>query len=308
MTPLGRRAVDAAPAFDVAKVRARLPDPVGARPRQAAGLSRQRDHHPEAAGGARRDWTTTTGTRTRTSTAATHLLERARDGAVRGRAREGGGVHQRRRRARDRLHQGTTEGINLVAQSYGRSIARRRRRDRHLLARAPLEHRAVAAALRADGRDAARRADQRRAASSTSTRTTRCCRRARGSSRWPTCRTRSARSTRSREIDRAGARARRAWCWSTARRRRRTCRSTCRRSTATSTRSRATRCTARPASACSTARAALLEAMPPYQGGGDMIASVTFEKTTYNALPVQVRGRHAEHRRRRRLRRGDRLL
>ncbi len=30
---------------------------------------------------------------------------------------------------------------------------------------------------------------------------------------------------------------------------------------------------------------ALLESMPPYQGGGDMIASVTFEKTTYNTLP-----------------------
>ena len=32
-------------------------------------------------------------------------------------------------------------------------------------------------------------------------------------------------------------------------------------------------------------KAALLEAMPPYQGGGDMISSVTFEKTTYNDLP-----------------------
>ena len=32
-------------------------------------------------------------------------------------------------------------------------------------------------------------------------------------------------------------------------------------------------------------RRALLEAMPPYQGGGDMIRSVTFEKTTYNDLP-----------------------
>ncbi len=32
-------------------------------------------------------------------------------------------------------------------------------------------------------------------------------------------------------------------------------------------------------------KAALLEAMPPYQGGGDMIASVTFEKTEYNAIP-----------------------
>jgi cysteine desulfurase/selenocysteine lyase len=29
----------------------------------------------------------------------------------------------------------------------------------------------------------------------------------------------------------------------------------------------------------------MLEAMPPYQGGGDMISSVTFEKTTYNSLP-----------------------
>jgi len=27
--------------------------------------------------------------------------------------------------------------------------------------------------------------------------------------------------------------------------------------------------------------------MPPYQGGGDMIASVTFEKTSYNALPYK---------------------
>lgn len=32
---------------------------------------------------------------------------------------------------------------------------------------------------------------------------------------------------------------------------------------------------------------ALLEKMPPYQGGGDMIAKVTFEKTTYNELPFK---------------------
>jgi cysteine desulfurase / selenocysteine lyase len=32
-------------------------------------------------------------------------------------------------------------------------------------------------------------------------------------------------------------------------------------------------------------KAALLEEMPPYQGGGDMISSVTFEKTTYNKVP-----------------------
>ncbi len=34
-------------------------------------------------------------------------------------------------------------------------------------------------------------------------------------------------------------------------------------------------------------KAALLEAMPPYQGGGDMIRSVTFEKTSYNSLPYK---------------------
>lgn len=32
-------------------------------------------------------------------------------------------------------------------------------------------------------------------------------------------------------------------------------------------------------------RRSLLDAMPPYQGGGDMISSVTFERTTYNELP-----------------------
>jgi cysteine desulfurase / selenocysteine lyase len=34
-------------------------------------------------------------------------------------------------------------------------------------------------------------------------------------------------------------------------------------------------------------KSALLEEMPPYQGGGDMIASVSFEKTVYNRLPYK---------------------
>ncbi len=34
-------------------------------------------------------------------------------------------------------------------------------------------------------------------------------------------------------------------------------------------------------------KAALLDAMPPYQGGGDMIRSVSFEVTTYNTLPAK---------------------
>lgn len=34
-------------------------------------------------------------------------------------------------------------------------------------------------------------------------------------------------------------------------------------------------------------KAALLDAMPPYQGGGDMISSVSFEKTIFNKLPYK---------------------
>jgi len=35
------------------------------------------------------------------------------------------------------------------------------------------------------------------------------------------------------------------------------------------------------------AREEVLEAMPPYQGGGDMIRSVTFARTTYNDIPAR---------------------
>jgi cysteine desulfurase / selenocysteine lyase len=37
-------------------------------------------------------------------------------------------------------------------------------------------------------------------------------------------------------------------------------------------------------------KAALLEAMPPFHGGGDMIRSVTFEKTEYNTIPHKFEG------------------
>ncbi len=37
-------------------------------------------------------------------------------------------------------------------------------------------------------------------------------------------------------------------------------------------------------------KAALLEAMPPFHGGGDMIRSVTFEKTLYNSIPYKFEG------------------
>ena len=56
---------------------------------------------------------------------------------------------------------GTTEAINLVAQTYGRAQRRRGRRDPHHRPRAPLEHRALADALRGEGRAARGRADRR---------------------------------------------------------------------------------------------------------------------------------------------------
>ena len=52
---------------------------------------------------------------------------------------------------------------------------------------------------------------------------------------------------------------------------------------------------------------AMLDAMPPWQGGGNMIADVTFERTLYPGPARAVRGRHRQYRRRRRARRRDRL-
>lgn len=35
------------------------------------------------------------------------------------------------------------------------------------------------------------------------------------------------------------------------------------------------------------ARKEILESIPPYQGGGEMILEVSFDKTTYNDLPFK---------------------
>ncbi len=51
----------------------------------------------------------------------------------------------------------------------------------------------------------------------------------------------------------------------------------------------------------------LLEAMPPYQGGGEMIGTVTTERITYAAAAASLRGRHPGHRPGHRARRRDRL-
>ena len=50
---------------------------------------------------------------------------------------------------------------------------------------------------------------------------------------------------------------------------------------------RHTRCVDLQVSACLYGKAKLLESMQPFKGGGEMIESVTFEKTTYNTIPYK---------------------
>ena len=94
---------------------------------------------------------------------------------------------------------------------------------------------------------------------------------------------------------------------STQRRRRRTRRSTCRRSAATSSRSRRTRCAGRASVGALWGRAELLEAMEPFHLGGHMIRSVALEETTWGELPHKFEAGTRADRRGGRLRRGDRL-
>ena len=61
--------------------------------------------------------------------------------------------------------------------------------------------------------------------------------------------------------------------------------STCKRSARTSSCSPGTRSSAPPASACSTAREDVLAETPPWQGGGNMIADVTLERSLYQGPP-----------------------
>ena len=138
-----------------------LPDPRPAGSRQAAGLSRQRGDDAEAAGACSTRSRSTTPSTTPTCIAAC-TSSASGDRGLRGRAEKVARVLQRaERRARSSSRATRTEGINLVAHAFGRSRVGGRRRGPHLGDGAPLEHRAVAAALRGERRAAARRADGR---------------------------------------------------------------------------------------------------------------------------------------------------
>ena len=217
---------------------------------------------------------------------AAHDARRARHRCLRGaRARRSRAFSTPAPSQRHRLCSRRHRGDQPRRPELGRPQHQGRRRDRHHLARAPRQYRSLAAALR-----------RRRARSCASRRSTiagRSCSRSIEKLLGPRTRLVAftqvsnalGTSCRSREMIGDRPPPRRAACWSMAPRPSRTCRSTCRSSTATSSSSPATRSSARPASACVYGKPDVLAQMPPWQGGGNMIADVTFEKTIYQAPP-----------------------
>ena len=176
-----------------------------------------------------------------------HALGRG-DRRLRGRPRDRRRPHRRRRPPRARLRPQRDRGDQPRRPRLGRRQRRRRRPDRAHRDGAPLEHRPLAAARRARRRRDRLGAGRRTTGCSTSTPTRRCSSAGRSWSPWPTSPTCS--GPRTRWPRSRGSRTRPArWCSPTAPRRRRSCRSTSPSSASTSTRSPATRPTARPGSA-----------------------------------------------------------
>ncbi len=138
-----------------------FPDPARDRPRQAAGLSRQRQHVAEAAAGARRAGALLP-PRQRQHPSGHASAERTGDAGLRGRAHEGAAADQRRAVARGRLHARHDRQHQPRRAGLGTHLPEAGRRDPRHVDGAPLEHRAVAARVRADRRGAAIVADHRR--------------------------------------------------------------------------------------------------------------------------------------------------
>ena len=182
----------------------------------------------------------------------------------------------------------SSEALNLVANTLawarGELRHRRGRRGRHHRDGAPLQHRAVAAAHRAQRRDAALVRPHRRGSARPVEHRRADQRAHQGRLAWsgsPTCSARSTRSPRSPAVRTRSA----PWSCSTPRRPCRSCRSTWSRRVPTSSPSPATRWSVRPASACSGAARDVLEALPPFLGGGEMIETVTMARSTYAPIP-----------------------
>ena len=197
-----------------------------------------------------------------------------------------------------------TESINLVAQSFARPALARGRRDCSISA---MEHHSNIVpwqlVCELSGRAAARCADRRsRRADSRAVRAAAGSAHAAGVDRR-TCRTRSARSTRSTRSCRWRTRTA-SPCCSTDRRRRITCRVDVQALDCDFYAATGHKLYGPTGIGVLYGKRALLEAMPPFMGGGDMISSVTFERQHLERAAVQVRGGNAGHRRRRRPARG----
>ena len=228
-------------------------------------------------------WTATSAATAPTSTAASTRSARRRPPPTRARdavarfLNAPDAARDRLRPQRDRGHQ--PRGLRLGPPEH-----RRGRHHRPHRARAPLQPRALAAARPGEGRRPRVRALRRGGPADPRLATRSSC--ARGRSSWPsrTSPTAWARSTRCARWS-PGPRRPAPSSSSTAPRPCRTCRSTSRPSAPTSTSSPATRCWARPGSGALWARRELLEAMPPFLSGGEMISSVHLRHTTFNEMP-----------------------
>ena len=189
--------------FDVERVRARLPDPAAAGPRQAARLPRQRRHHAEAAGGDRRASRTTTRDDNANIHRGVHLLSERATARVRGGARDGAALPQRApTRARSSSRAARPRPSTWSRRAYGAAAASARATRSSSPAWSTTRTSSpgrCSARRRARGCASSRSTDARRAASWTSS--SGCSApRTRLVARRRTSRTRSARSTRSREI------------------------------------------------------------------------------------------------------------
>ena len=284
----------------------RVPDPAHADERPAAGLSRQRGHHAKAARRDRRHRALLRNAKRQHPPRRLPLARR--HGRVRSRPREGAAFLNAREAARNHLHPRHHRGHQPRRRQLG---PRKFLKPGDEIVISAMEHhsnivpwqmvcRATGAKLRVIPINDAGELMIGRVRQA-------CSSRGRRSSPSTTSPIRWAPSTRSSEII---AMAHAAGAMVLDRRRPVGRPRPHRRSGSrlpTSTPSPATSFSAPPASACSTAKRQLLDAMPPYQGGGDMIASVTFDKTDLRRPAQQVRGRHAQHRRRRRPGRRHRL-
>ena len=119
---------------------------------QPAGLPGQRRHHARSPVRSSRQWTATTSTTTPTCTAACTRSASAPPTPTKAPATRAARFLNAADAAEIVFTRGTTEGINLVAQAWGAPAAGPGRRDRHLHHGAPLQHRPLAAAVRADRR------------------------------------------------------------------------------------------------------------------------------------------------------------